>query len=91
MVQRYQLVNDQAGSEHLMDKHSVLKQVELYQKATSQQEKDEILYQIAISAKLFSVREEGQITARSGRLSENQRQRVLGYAEAYCNLKLGEI
>ena len=42
-MQRYQLVDDQAGSGHLMDKHSVLKQVELYQKATSQQEKDEIL------------------------------------------------
>lgn len=74
-----------------MDSHSVLKQVERYQKATSQQERDDLLYQIAISSKLFTVREVNQIAERGGELSEEQRQRVLGYVEVYFNLDLGGI
>lgn len=74
-----------------MDRQSVLKQIDRYQKATSQQERDDLLYQIAISAKLFTAREVEQITKRGGRLLEEQRQRVLGYVEAYCNLDLGDI
>ncbi len=71
-----------------MDTNPVLKQVERYQKATTQQERDELLYQIGISAKLFTVREVNQIAERGENLSEEQRQRVLGYAEVYCNLDL---
>lgn len=74
-----------------MDPHSVLKQVERYQKATSQQERDDLLYQIAISSKLFTVRDVAQIAERGGELSEEQRQRVLGYVEVYFNLNLGGI
>ena len=75
----------------MMDPHSVLKQVERYQKATSQQERDDLLYQIAISSKLFTVRDVAQIAERGGELSEEQRQRVLGYVEVYFNLDLGGI
>ena len=71
-----------------MDSDSVLKQVERYQKATSQQERDDLLYQIAISSKLFTVRDVAQIAERGGELSEEQRQRVLGYVEVYFNLDL---
>ncbi len=72
-----------------MDTHSVLKLVKRYQQATSQQERDELLYQIAISSKLFTDRELAQIAERGGKLSEHQRQRVLGYVEVYFNLDLG--
>jgi len=71
-----------------MDSDSVLKQVECYQKATSQQERDELLYQIGISSKLFTVREVNQIAERGGKLYDEQRQRVLGYVEVYFNLDL---
>ena len=71
-----------------MDSNPVLKQVERYQKATTQQERDELLYQIGISSKLFTVREVNQIVGRGGKLSEEQRQRVLGYVEVYFNLDL---
>jgi hypothetical protein len=71
-----------------MDSDSVLKQVERYQKATSQQERDELLYQIGISSKLFTVREVNQIAERGGKLYDEQRQRVLGYVEVYFNLDL---
>ena len=91
MVQRYQLFDRVAGSEHLMDTHSALQQVERYQKATSQQERDKILYQIGIGWKLFTVREVTQIAERGGKLSEQQRQRVLGFVEVYFNLDLGRI
>lgn len=70
-----------------MDSNPVLKQVKRYQKATTQQERDELLYQIGISSKLFTVREVNQIAER-GRISEAQRQRVLGYIEVYFNLDL---
>jgi hypothetical protein len=71
-----------------MDSNPVLKQVERYQKATTQQERDELLYQIGISSKLFTVREVNQIAGRGGKLFEEQRQRVLGYVEVYFNLDL---
>jgi hypothetical protein len=71
-----------------MDSNPVIKQVERYQKATTQQERDELLYQIGISSKLFTVREVNQITGRGGKLAEEQRQRVLGYVEVYFNLDL---
>lgn len=71
-----------------MDSNPVLKQVERYQKATTQQERDQLLYQIGISSKLFTVREVNQIAERGGKLSEAQRQRVLGYVEVYFNLDL---
>lgn len=74
-----------------MDSYSVVKQVELYQKATSQQERDNLLYQIGISSKLFTVREVTQFAERGGKLSEQQRQRVLGFIEVYFNLDLGGI
>ncbi len=67
---------------------NVVKQVEHYQKATTQQERDQLLYQIGISAKLFTVRELNQVVERGGKLFEGQRQRVLGYIEVYCNLDL---
>lgn len=73
----------------MMDTHSVRKLVERYQKATSQQKRDDLLYQIAISSKLFTDREVAQIAEREGKLSEQQRQRVLGYVEVYFNLDLG--
>ena len=73
----------------MIDSHCVLKQVEHYQKATSQQERDALLYQIGISSKLFTVREVALLAARGGKLSEDQRQRVLGYVEVYFNLDLG--
>ena len=71
-----------------MDSDSVLKQVECYQKATNQQERDELLYKIGISSKLFTVREVNQIAERGGKLYDEQRQRVLGYVEVYFNLDL---
>lgn len=71
-----------------MDSDSVLKQVERYQKATSQQERDELLYQIGISLKLFAAREVNQIVECGGKLDDEQRQRVLGYIEVYFNLDL---
>lgn len=71
-----------------MDTNPVLKQVERYQKATTQQERDQLLYQIGISSKLFTVREVNQIAERGGKLTEEQRQRVLGYVEVYFNLDL---
>ena len=74
-----------------MDTHSVMKQIERYQKATSQQERDDILYQIAIGSKLFTAREVAQIAERGGKLFQEQRQRVLGYVEVYCDLDLGGI
>jgi ABC-type transport system involved in cytochrome bd biosynthesis fused ATPase/permease subunit len=67
---------------------NVLKQVEHYQKATTQQERDQLLYQIGLSAKLFTVRELNQVVEHGRKLSEGQRQRVLGYIEVYCNLDL---
>lgn len=75
-------------SERLMDSASVLKQVERYQKATTQQERNDLLYQIGISSKLFTVREVDQIGDRGGKISDEQRQRVLGYIEVYFNLDL---
>ena len=71
-----------------MDSNPVLKQVERYQKATTRQERDELLYKIGISSQLFPVREVNQIAERGGKLSEEQRQRVLGYVEVYFNLDL---
>lgn len=71
-----------------MDNNPVLRQVERYQKVTTQRERDELLYQIGISSKLFTVREVNQIAERGGKLSEEQRQRVLGYVEVYFNLDL---
>lgn len=72
-----------------MDTDFVLKQVERYQKATSQQERDKLLYQIATSYQIFTLREVDQIAKRGGKLSEEQRQRVLGFVEVYFNLDLG--
>ena len=72
-----------------MDTDFVLKQVERYQKATSQRERDELLYQIATSYQIFTLREVDQIAKRGGKLSDEQRQRVLGFVEVYFNLDLG--
>lgn len=72
-----------------MDTDFVLKQVERYQKATSQQERDKLLYQIATSYQIFTLREVDQIAKRGGKLSDEQRQRVLGFVEVYFNLDLG--
>lgn len=71
-----------------MDSTFVLKQVERYQKVTTQQERDELLYEIGISSKLFTVREVSQTSDRGGKLSDEQRQRVLGYVEVYFNIDL---
>ena len=71
-----------------MDSNPVLKQVERYQKATTQQERDDLLYKIGTSSKLFTVRDVNQITESGKKLSEEQRQRVLGYVEVYFNLDL---
>ena len=71
-----------------MDSNPVLKQVERYQKATTQQERDDLLYKIGTSSKLFNVRDVNQITESGKKLSEEQRQRVLGYVEVYFNLDL---
>lgn len=72
-----------------MNSQTVRKQVERYQKAASQQEQDELLYQIAISSKLLRAIEVNQIAERGGALLEEQRQRVLGFVEAYFGLDLG--
>ena len=71
-----------------MDTRSVLKQVECYQKATNQQERDDLLYQIGISSELFTIRELDRIAKCGGQLADEQRQRVLGYIEVYFNLDL---
>lgn len=72
-----------------MDSLSVRKHVEHYQKATSQPERDDLLYQIGLRAEIFTVRELAEIAERGGELSNQQRQRVLGYVEVYLNLNLG--
>ncbi|HEY9845498.1 MAG TPA: hypothetical protein V6D03_04810 [Candidatus Caenarcaniphilales bacterium] len=72
-----------------MNRDAVLKKVERYQTATSQQERDNLLYQVALSSNIFTAREIAQIAERRGTLSEQQRQRVLGYVEVYFNLDLG--
>jgi len=64
-------------------------QVERYQKATNQQERDECLYQIAVRLKLLRDIEIHQIAHRGGTLAEEQRQRVLGFVEVYFGLDLG--
>jgi hypothetical protein len=63
--------------------------MEHYQKAKSQPERDDLLYQIGVSSEIFTVRELAQIAERGGELSNQQRQRVLGYIEVYLNLNLG--
>jgi len=72
-----------------MNRQAVLLQVERYQKATSQQERDECLYQIAVRLKLLRDIEIYQIARRGGALAEEQRQRVLGFLEVYFGLDLG--
>jgi len=72
-----------------MDRAVIREQVKRYQKAISQQERDDCLYQIAISSNLLRVIEVEQITRRNGALSEEQRQRVLGFIEVYFGLDLG--
>ena len=84
-----ELLMDKAGSKHLIDRYSVLQQIERYQKATSQQERDQLLYQIALSAEIFTTRELERIAKRGGMANE-QRQVVLGYLEVYFNLNLNE-
>lgn len=63
--------------------------MEHYQKATSQPERDDFLYQIGRGSEIFTVRDLAQIAERGGKLSEQQRQRLLGFFEVYFNLDLG--
>jgi len=72
-----------------MDRDAIREQVIFYRKATSQQERNDCLYQIAISLNLLRAIEVEQITRRNGALSEEQRQRVLGFIEVYFGLDLG--
>ena len=72
-----------------MDRAAIAEQVERYQKAIGQQERNNCLYQIAISLNLLRAIEVEQITRRNGALSEEQRQRVLGFIEVYFGLDLG--
>lgn len=74
-----------------MDTAVIQEQVIFYQKATSQQERDDCLYQIAISSNLLRAIEVEQITRRKEALSEEQRQRVLGFIEVYFGLDLGSV
>ncbi len=55
-----------------------MQQVKRYQNTTSQQERDELLYQIALSAEIFTTRELQRIAERGG-IADEQRQVVLGY------------
>jgi len=72
-----------------MDSDYVRKLVERYQKATSQRERNDLLDEIALGSEIFTVREMKQITARGGKLSEELRQRLIGFVEVYFNLDLG--
>ncbi|MBV8885430.1 MAG: hypothetical protein JO235_15745 [Chroococcidiopsidaceae cyanobacterium CP_BM_RX_35] len=74
-----------------MDSDYVLQLVERYQKVASQQERNDLLYQIAFSSQIFTTREMGQIAERGGKLSEQQRQLLLGFLEVYFNLDWGGI
>lgn len=66
-------------------------QVERYKQATSQQERNALLYQIEISLQIFTPREVMQIAKRGGKLTEQHKQQVLGYIAVYFDLKLDEI
>lgn len=72
-----------------MDSDYVRKLIERYQKATSQAERNDLLDEIALGSEIFTVREMKQITARGGKLSEELRQRLIGFVEVYFNLDLG--
>lgn len=70
---------------------SIWQFVERYQQAASQQERDDLLYQIGISLQIFTPREVMQIAKRGGKLTEQHKQQVLGYIAVYFDLKLDEI
>lgn len=74
-----------------MNNLSIWQKVEHYQQAASQQKRNDLLYQIGISLQIFTPREVMQITKRGGKLTEQHKQRVLGYIAVYFDLNLDEI
>ena len=71
-----------------MNIQSVWKQVERYQKAISQQERDDLLYQIGIALNIFTPREVERIILQDRKLTDEQKQLVLGFIEVYFQLNL---
>lgn len=74
-----------------MNKLSIWQNVERYQQAASQQERNDLLYLIGISVQIFTPREVTQIAEQGGKLTEQHEQQVLGYIAVYFNLNLDEI
>ncbi len=74
-----------------MNKLSTWQKVERYQQAANQQERNDLLYQIGISLQIFTPREVTQIAEQCGKLTEEHRQRVLGYIAVYFDLNLDKI